>query len=142
MSHFRPTALFAAAALVLAVDGLAHAQSTAAVRPPLLSQDTYHPAHSTTRPDWVDAPLVPTGHAHISRIAEGQADVVVLDGGLYQGFRNGVLCVIMRKDAAVAQLVVVATEEDRSAALITNQNGLSSPLMPGDEVRVSTMSAQ
>jgi hypothetical protein len=142
MSHFRPTALFAAAALVLAADGLAYAQSAAPVRPPLLSPDAYHPAHSATHPDWVDAPLVPTGHAHISGITEGHADVVMLDGGLYQGFRNGVLCVIMRKDAPVAQLVVVAAEKDRSAALITNQNGLSSPLIPGDEVRVSTMSRQ
>ena len=142
MPQLRPSVLLTAAALVLAAGALAHAQSAAPVRPPLLPADAYRPAHNANHPDWVDEPLAPTGRAHIARATEGQADVVLIDGGLYQGFHTGVFCVIMRKETAVAQLVVVACEKDRCAALITNQGGISIPPMPGDEVRVSTMSIQ
>lgn len=140
MRSFRPSLLLSAAALALAAAGWARAQSPG-VHPPLLPADAYRPAHSTTHPDWVDDTLEPSNLAHISRIVEGKADVVLLDGGLYQGFRNGVACVIQRKGETVASLVVVATQETRSAALITNQLASIIPL-PGDEVRVSSMSAQ
>jgi hypothetical protein len=140
MRTLRPSFIVSAAALVLAAGGWAHAQSTTA-RPPLLPADAYRPAHSATHPDWVDGSLEPSNIAHISRIIEGKADVVLLDGGLYQGFRNGVNCVIQRKGATVASLVVVATQETRAAALITNQLASIIPL-PGDEVRVSSMSPQ
>jgi hypothetical protein len=140
MSALRPSLLLtAAAALVLAAGGWLHAQPTPTLRPPLLPADAYRPARNSTRPSWVDETLAPSNLAHITRITEGKADVVLLDGGLYQGFRNGVDCVILRQGVPVAQLVVVATEQTRSAALITNQLQSVIPL-PGDEVRVSSMS--
>ncbi len=140
MPTLRPSVLFTAAALVLAAGGWAQAQSVAPVRPPLLPADAYRPTHNPNHPDWVDESLEPSGRAHIAHITEGQADVVLLDGGLYQGFRNGVDCVIQRKGATVAQLVVVATEDTRCAALITNRENII--VVPGDEVRLSSMSPQ
>lgn len=131
--------LFTAAALVLVAGGWAQAQS-AAVRPPLLPPGAYRPTHSLTHPDWVDESLEPSGRAHIAHITQGQADVVLLNGGLYQGFRNGVDCVIQRKGDNVARLVVVACEDNRCAALITQRENVI--VMPGDEVRVSSMSPQ
>jgi predicted alpha/beta-hydrolase family hydrolase len=136
----RSSVILTAAALVLAAGGWARAQSATTVRPPLLPADAYRPAHSATHPDWVDESLEPTSHAHITRITEGTADVALLDGGLYQGFRNGVKCVIQRQGATVASLVVVACQENRAAALITERENII--IVPGDEVRVSSMSLQ
>jgi hypothetical protein len=140
MSALRPSLLLTAAALALAAGGWAHGQSTATLHPPLLPADAFRPAHNPNHPDWVDETLEPSNRAHISRVIEGKADVVLLDGGLYQGFRNGVDCVIMRKGAPVAQLVVVASQDTRSAALISNPGNII--ILPGDEVRVSSMSPQ
>ncbi len=144
MSLARSSVLFTTAALLLATGGTLHAQATVTVRPPLLAPDAYRPSHNPNRPAWVDEALEPTSRAHISRIVEGKADVVLLDGGIYQGFRTGVNCVITRKNAqgqdeAVVWMVVVATEENRCAALVTQK--LTTPI-PGNEVRVSSMSLQ
>jgi len=140
----RSFVVLTAAALVLAAGGTMRAQSTAVVVPPLLPADAYRPTHNPNHPAWVDEALEPSNHAHISRIVEGQADVVLLDGGLYQGFRTGVIGVITHKgtqgqDEAVVWMVVVATEENRCAALVTKK--LVTP-MPDQEVRVSSMSLQ
>jgi len=147
MSFCRSSAIFAAAALLLAAGGLARAQTSAGeIHPPLLPADAYRPSHNPLHPAWVDEALQPTNRAHISRIVEGKADVVLLDGGLYQGFHTGVAGVITRKNAqgqdeAVVWLVVVACEENRCAALIRHKLENVIPI-PGNEVRVSTLSFQ
>jgi hypothetical protein len=83
----------------------------------------------------VDESLEPSDRAHIARIAY---DVVLLDGGLYQGFRAGVVCTVQRSGLPVAQLIIVASEEHRAAALITALPN-TVIITPGDEVRVSTL---
>jgi hypothetical protein len=146
MSLSRSSVLWTAASLLLAAGGTMRAQATAPVRPPLLAPDAYRPSHNPNHPAWVDEALEPANRAHITRIVEGKADVVLLDGGLYQGFRTGVNCVVTRKNAqgqdeAIVWLVVVASEENRCAALIHHQLENVTP-MPGNEVRVSSMSLQ
>jgi hypothetical protein len=85
----------------------------------------------------VDESIEPSGHARIARMVEGKADVVMLDGGLYQGFRTGVVCTVQREGTPVAQLIIVASEEHRAAALVILPNSVI--ITPGDEVRVSTL---
>ncbi len=96
------------------------------------------PTADNNRPRWVEEPLAPTSGAHITRMVEGRADVVVLNGGYYQGFRNGVICNVEHGGTPVARLIVVSAEENRSAALITDlpKNVI---LVPGDNVRLSAL---
>jgi len=139
MSRLHPY-LFATAAALVPAAGTVHAQPSAGVRPPMLPADATRPARSATHPAWVDEPIEPSGRARVATVSEGKADVVLLDGGLYQGFHTGVNCVIQRNEKTVAWLVIVKCETDRSAALITNQLATVTPPMSGDEVRIATMS--
>lgn len=130
MSSLRThTCLLAAA--VLAGAGLVRAQ-------PLVAPEVARPAKDTTQPRWVSEPLSPANNSRIVRILEGKADVVALDSGYYQGFRNGVVCVVQRNGIPVARLLIVSAEENRSAALILEQPA-TVIIVPGDEVRLSTI---
>jgi hypothetical protein len=138
MFSLRSSILCTAAGILLAASGWLRAEdATTEWHTPLLAN-----AGSRTtnidRPYWVDESLEPSGHARIARMVEGKADVVMLDGGLYQGFRTGVVCTVQREGAPVAQLIVVASEQHRAAALITALPN-TVIITPGDEVRVSTL---
>jgi hypothetical protein len=125
----RPSSSWIFAAALAVAGGWAFAQTPAA------------PA----RPSWADEPLEASNRATVARVVPGSADIVVLDGGLYQGIRTGVLCVVERADATdappaiVARLVVVASQPEHSAALITAL-GANVTLRPGDQVRLETSS--
>jgi len=133
---FRLSSTFAiAAGALLAAGGFARVNAaTTEWHAPALVGNRTHVAVSD-RPYWVDESLEPSNRAHIARIAY---DVVLLDGGLYQGFRTGVVCTVQRSGLPVAQLIVVASEEHRAAALITALPN-TVIITPGDEVHVSTL---
>jgi len=133
MSLLRTTALTLAVATLLAAGSPARAQLTD-WHAPMLAPGTSHTSHAD-RPSWVDETLEPTNRAQIVRMVEGKADVVLLDGGLYQGFRAGVVCTVQHPTGS-AQLIIVASEENRSAALIMSNDLI---LVPGDVVRISTL---
>jgi hypothetical protein len=138
MSLHHSSVFCAAAGLLLAAAGWARAEyAPMEWHAPLLAGNASR-ATNPNRPYWVDESLEPSGRASITRIVEGKADVVLLDGGLYQGFRNGVVCNVQRKGLPVAQMIVVASEEHRAAALITAQPN-TVIITPGDEVRISTL---
>lgn len=135
----RATFAWLSAAALLAVAGVARAQTTAAEwRTPMVAPEVSRSAKDSSLPRWVREPLSPANSSHIVRILEGKADVVALDSGYYQGFRNGVVCAVQRNGTPVARLIVVSAEENRCAALI-----LELPqtviIVPGDEVRLSTI---
>jgi hypothetical protein len=136
---FRHTSIFCAATGILLAAGgwLSAAGATTPWHSPLLA-GTANRTTNPNRPYWVDESIEPSGHARIARMVEGKADVVMLDGGLYQGFRTGVVCTVQREGAPVAQLIIVASEEHRAAALITARPN-TVIITPGDEVRVSTL---
>jgi hypothetical protein len=138
MSFNRTSIFGAATGLLLAASGWLRAEgATTEWHPPLLANGA--PRVTTSdRPYWVDESLEPSDRARIARILNGKADVVLLDGGLYQGFRTGVVCTVQREGLPVAQLIIVASEEHRAAALITAQPN-TVIITPGDEVRISTL---
>jgi len=137
MSFCRTSAcLFAAA--VLAASDVVRAQTPTEWHAPMLAPGTNRPVADTDHPRWVLETLEPTNRARIERMVEGNADVVVLNSGYYQGFRNGVVCLVQHRDQVV-RLIVVAAEENRSAALIMGKLPNDVVLVPGDEVRVSIL---
>jgi len=139
MSRRHSSAFCAAAIFLLVAGGAVRAEgATTEWHAPLLANGSEKPATNPNRPYWVDESIEPSGHARIARMLEGKADVVLLDGGLYQGFRTGVVCTVQREGTPVAQLIIVASEEHRAAALITDQPN-SVIIKPGDEVSVSTL---
>ena len=48
------------------------------------------------------------------------ADLVILDGGLEQGFRLGMLCSVERRTYPIGELIIIKSESNCSAALILN----------------------
>jgi len=141
MFRYSSSIFCTAAGILLAAGGCLRAENTPATwHAPLLANGNAKPATNPDRPYWVDESIEPSGHARITRMVEGKAEVVLLDGGLYQGFRTGVVCTVQRNGESVAnvELIIVASEEHRAAALIT---ALSNTVIitPGDEVRVSTL---
>jgi len=46
------------------------------------------------------------------------ADVVILDGGLEQGMRLGMVCRVMRGVQTIGELIIIESRSDRSAGLI------------------------
>ncbi len=136
MSSRRLSAALLAVAILAAV-GAARAQTTD-WRTPLAAPELARTAKDTTLPRWVSEPLSPVNSSRIVRMLEGKADVVALDSGYYQGFRDGVVCLVQRSGTAVARLIVVSAEANRSAALILDvpQTVI---LVPGDEVRLSAI---
>jgi hypothetical protein len=81
--------------------------------------------------------LEPSNHARVVRVVPGKTDVVVLDGGLYAGLQVGMALQVERFGTPVAKLVVVASEIQRSAALILADESVSAPLA-GDDVSIVT----
>lgn len=65
------------------------------------------------------------------------ADLVFLQGGLQQGFQNGMLLEVHQAGNPVAELMVVGTQRDFTAALILKLDPEVS-LQSGDRVRVKT----
>lgn len=66
------------------------------------------------------------------------ADVVILDGGLEQGIRLGVVCRISRGFQQVGELIIIETSADRSAALILDLND-DYLIQVGDLARIKTL---
>ncbi len=65
------------------------------------------------------------------------ADLVILDGGLEQGLRLGMSCLVERNSKSVGELVIIESESACSAALILNLTD-NLTIQPGDSVRIKT----
>jgi hypothetical protein len=66
------------------------------------------------------------------------ADVVILNGGLEQGIRLGMLCRISRGFQQVGEVVIIKSESDRSAGLILELSE-DSFIQAGDIARIKTL---
>lgn len=66
------------------------------------------------------------------------ADVVILEGGLEQGIRPGMVYRVARDSESIGELVVIESNRARSAALILslNQNNF---IRRGDQARAKTI---
>lgn len=86
-------------------------------------------------PKWING-IQPVSMGIVASVQPSQqGDVVVLAGGQDQGMRPGMHCLVRRGDRKVADLVIVAAREDRSAALILSSD--ETPQM-GDIVKIKT----
>lgn len=80
--------------------------------------------------------------ARIARIAPlPEADLVVLNAGFDAGFRQGMVCTVVRSGEKVGELMLVDLRRSASTALILDlTSGLG--LQPGDSVAVKTVSSR
>jgi len=91
----------------------------------------------SNHPAWAEETLEPTNHANVLRVEPGPADVVVLDSGLYHGIRTGMKCIVEHNGESVAEIVIVASEPQKAAGLITAGTEVRS----GDSVRMAFIRA-
>jgi hypothetical protein len=66
------------------------------------------------------------------------ADVVILDGGLKQGIRLGMVCRVTRGPLSVGELIIIESRSDRSAGLILELVE-DSTIQAGDIARIKTL---
>lgn len=66
------------------------------------------------------------------------ADVVILDGGLEQGLRLGMVCRVTRGLQSVGELIIIESRSDQSAGLILELVE-DSTIQAGDIARIKTL---
>ena len=66
------------------------------------------------------------------------ADVVILDGGLEQGMRLGMVCRVTRGLQSVGELIIIESRSDQSAGLILELDK-DSTIQAGDIARIKTI---
>ena len=66
------------------------------------------------------------------------ADVVILDGGLEQGIRLGMVCRVTRGLQSVGELIIIESRSDQSAGLIL-ELVKDSIIQAGDIARIKTI---
>lgn len=66
------------------------------------------------------------------------ADVVVLEGGLEQGIRLGMVCRVSRGFQEIGELIIIKSQSDRSAGLILELSE-DSFIQAGDIARIKTL---
>lgn len=66
------------------------------------------------------------------------ADVVILDGGLEQGLRLGMVCTVSRGMHSIGELIIIESQSHRSAGLILELVENAS-IQAGDIARVKTL---
>lgn len=73
-----------------------------------------------------------------SVIPSASADIVLLDGGLEQGLRRGMVCTVERGMRNIGELIIIDSRMDRSAGLILDlRQGLF--IDAGDIARIKTI---
>lgn len=66
------------------------------------------------------------------------ADIVVLDGGLEQGIRLGMVCRVSRGFKEIGEVIIIKSQSDRSAGLILELSQ-DSFIQSGDIARIKTL---
>ena len=90
-------------------------------------------------PLFVQSSLHPSGEALVFGLAEvSDQDIVLLDNGLDQGFRNGMICEIFRGERLLGEIILVEVRKDRSAGLIISLSG-NNPIRFNDLVKIKTV---
>ena len=90
-------------------------------------------------PAFMRTPLSPEYRSAVARVYEGaDVDLVVFQDGIRSGFANGMLCQAWDGSLLIADMILIAVEQDRSVALIT-QLYSSQTIQSGNTVRVKTI---
>lgn len=90
-------------------------------------------------PGFVRGSLYSSNQAPVAEIVSSpDTDIVILGGGLEQGFRLGMACRVGRGFKEIGELIIIETRSDRSAALITELSE-NSFIQVGDTARIKTL---
>lgn len=93
---------------------------------------------TAAQPAFITEGLYTPSAAPIAEVLTGEdSDLVVIDGGLLQGLRRGMICRIERGDRTVGEVLIIASRYQRAAALIL-QIARETTLQPGDIARIKT----
>ncbi len=94
---------------------------------------------SVDRPYFVENSIYPTGQTTVFGVAQTPVtDVVILNNGLDQGFRLGMVCQVSRPGQSVADLILVDVRDNRAAGLIINLES-GQAIRSGDGVNIKTI---
>ena len=89
-------------------------------------------------PTFVNESIYSSNKAKVSSIDSNlMADLVILDGGLEQGLRLGMVCLVERGVQLIGELIIIESGSNCSAALILNLTE-NSIIQSGDDVRIKT----
>ena len=90
-------------------------------------------------PAFVKESLYNSNAAIVAEVAPTHsADVVILDGGLKQGIRLGMVCRVTRGLHSVGELIIIESRSDQSAGLIL-ELVKDSTIQAGDIARIKTI---
>ena len=90
-------------------------------------------------PDFVKESLYSPNAATVAKVTPMlAADVVILDGGLEQGIRLGMVCRVTRGLQSVGELIIIESRSDQSAGLIL-ELVKDSTIQAGDIARIKTI---
>lgn len=93
-------------------------------------------------PPFVYEPMRPSAKTTIFGVASvPEADVVLLEAGLNQGFRVGATCEVFNGETLIAEIVLVEVRMDRAAGLITALTA-NQTIQSGDTVRLAATSGR
>lgn len=90
-------------------------------------------------PGFVRESLYSPNAAAVAKVVPSlAADVVILDGGLEQGIRLGMVCRVTRGFAEIGELIIIESNSDRSAGLILELSE-DTFIKKGDIARIKTL---
>lgn len=93
---------------------------------------------TAARPAFIAEGLYTPNAAPVAEVLAGEdTDLVVIEGGLLQGLRRGMICRIERGDRTVGEVLIIASREQRAAALIL-QIARETTIQSGDIARIKT----
>ena len=90
-------------------------------------------------PAFVNSPLYSSNAATVSEVISTLSeDVVLLEGGLEQGVRLGMVCRISRNMQSIGELVIIESRSEDAAGLILKLNK-DSVIQTGDIAQIKTL---
>ena len=93
----------------------------------------------TDRPNFVKETIFSPNTATVAAVVPSlNADIVVLDGGLEQGLRHGMVCSINRGFLSIGELIIIESRSDCSAGLIL-ELAENATIQTGDIARVKVI---
>jgi len=93
-------------------------------------------------PAFTEKPFFDGGEGIVTSVEPvSDLDVVFFRGGLSSGFRNGMLCEVIRETTVIATLILVEVDRDAGASLILEHN-TGYMILPGDRIHYKTRNKQ
>ena len=89
-------------------------------------------------PAFMEKPFFDGGEGVVTSVEQiSEMDVVFFRGGLSSGFRNGMLCEVLRDTNVIAKMIIVEVKPDTGASLILKLYP-EFTIRPGDRIHLKT----